>query len=208
MRLTDPRLTQGGLAAAALALFVVSWQHGYVPSAQAFRQTHERAATLTNRVAQIEAMLQAAGGQAVWLAQRQQELQRLKGRVPPQAQLPQALNALVEAVRAGDIKLVNITQGSLEPAQEAGRPLMFEGAPCVSLPVTVTAESRYLPLMAVLEQITSAAFPVAVGVGRVELQLRDSSSSRLNATLQLYLYVTGSLSSPSVPSAQMASPDA
>lgn len=196
MRGVGPGIVEAAAVLMAGILVAASWQWGYRAAARGYRRDLSQMALLTERISTINAMVQAAGGEAAWLARQHQRLAALKARFPEQAQVPQLLNTLIDGLKAGEMKLVNVTQGNLEPVQAGGTPLVVEGAPYHRLPVTVTGEGRYLAVLATLERLTSDTFPGIVGIGHVELRLKDVASSRLDATLQLFLYVSGT---PMVP---------
>ena len=176
---------------AAGLLVALSWRWAYEPAARAYARDDSRVATLTNHIAQWEAVVGASGGEAEWLSRNQQRLAQLRDRFPQQAQLPQALNALVDALKAGEIKLLNVTQGNVEPLQDAGKPFLINGMACFRLPITVTAEGRYQAILEAMEQITGESFPAIVSLGQTELHLMDAAGPKLNATIHLSLYVTG-----------------
>ena len=195
MRTVDPRLAHGGALVAALVLILLSWQRGYQAAVQAFTHDQARVAALNGHIAEIETLVQSAGGQAPWLAEYEQRLAALKAKFPAQAELPQLLNALVETLKAGEIQLLNVAQGNLEPLRQGEAPLLIEGAAGYRLPVTITAEARYHTLLDALERLTGGEFPCLVSLGQVELRRKDAVGARLDATVQLYLYVTGASNS-------------
>ncbi len=190
MNANNPLVRQLLLVASAAVLVVVVWTRGYQPAHRAAVRDRTRATELAGRVAETEAMLLAAGGEAAWLAQHQKELVRLKTRFPHQDQLPQLFNRLIETVKTGELKLVNVVQGNPEPVEDAGQPVLMEGVPSYRLPVTVTIEGRYHKIVAALEQLTGPTFPGVVGIQQVEFQVREPTP-QLDATLTLHLYVTG-----------------
>jgi len=196
MRVIDPRLSQGAAVLAAGAMVVISWRFGYQPAIRAYREDQQQVAELSARLAQVDTMVQAAGGVETWRAHNLQRLDALNNRFPPQAQLPQLLNALVDAVKLGEVKLVNVSQGNLEAVQDVGQPVLVDGQPCYRLPVTVTAEGRYHSLVQALDRIMAETFPSLVGIEQAELRLKDPLGAKLDATLQLYLYVVGTPSEP------------
>ncbi len=187
----DPRLFHGIALALTTLTMLWSWQQGYRGAKRAYDQRHAQMGTLSVRVTELEAMVRAAGNQGAWLAERQQQLATLRGRFTWQAQLPQLLNTLVETLKAGPIKLPNIAQGNLEPVRQADQPLLVGGAPCYQLPVTVTAEGRYYALVEALGKLTAETFPGLVSIQQVEFRRRDPVSPRLDATIELRLYVIG-----------------
>lgn len=191
MRGVGPGILEAAVVLIAGSLVAASWQWGYQAAARAYWRDRGQMALLTERISQVHAMVQAAGGEAAWLSRQQQRLVALKARFPQQAQVPQLLNTLIDGLKAGEMKLVNVTQGNLEPVQEGGTPLVVEGVPYHRLPVTVTGEGRYLAVLATLERLTGDAFPGVVGIGHVELRLKEPTGSKLDATLQLFLYVSG-----------------
>ncbi len=193
----DLRISLGVAVVASVAIAMLSWQMGYVPAQRAHARHLEQQAALTEHIAQWEAILQAAGGQAAWMAHQQQRLQALNARFPQQAHLPQLLNALVESLKGGELKLINVTQGNLEAVQVDGQPLVIDNKRCYRLPVAVTAEGRYHALRAALERLTGEPFPGIVTVAQIDLRSQEETGSRLAATLQLYLYVIGASSGAS-----------
>lgn len=192
----DPRLSQGLAVFAAGVVAATSWRWGYQPAVRAYRQDQQHVESLSARVGQVEAMVQAAGGMEAWHAHHLKRLEFLRTRFPPPAQVPQLLNALVETVKVGDVKLLNVSQGNVEAVQDAGQPLLVGGQPCYRLPVTVTAEGRYHLLVQALDRITAETFPSVVGIERAEFRLKDPLSAQLTATLRLSLYVIGAPSEP------------
>ena len=196
MRTFDPLLTQCGAVLAAAIVAALSWQYGYAPALRAYGRDRQQAAVLRQRIAEWEAVVTAFGGETAWLTHHQQRLDRLRGRFPQQSQVPDLLNTLVDTLKAGEMKLLDVTRGNLEPVQEAGTPLLLGGAPCYRLPVTVMAEGRYHALRGVMERLASESFPVLIGVEQAELRLKDPTSGKLDMTIQLYLYVTGPATLP------------
>lgn len=192
MSAIDPRIQQAAAVLAAGILVVASWQLGYTPARRADRRDRDRAASLGEELAQIEALVLAAGGEASWLSANQQRLEALRRRFPSQEQVPQLLNALIEGLKVPDeVKLVDVSQGNLEPILEGGEPLTVDGAPCYRLPVLVTAEGRYHAILSALTRVTAETFPAIVSVRQVELTLKETAGIRLSAVVQLYLYVKG-----------------
>jgi len=180
----------------ATCFVAASWQWGYQAAARGYQRDRSQMALLRERIATVNTMVQAAGGEAAWLSRQHQRLAALQARFPGEAQVPHLLNTLVEGLKAGEMKLVNVTQGNLEPVQDGGTPLVVEGVPYYRLPVTVTGEGRYLAVLAALERLTGDTFPGVVGIGHVELHLKEPTSSTLDAALQLFLYVSGTHKAP------------
>ena len=170
---------------------VASWSYGYQPLARAVRQDRSRVQTMKRQVEQLDAMVQAAGGEAAWLSRHQQQLAQLRSRWPDQAQLPQLLNAFVDQLKSHGGKLLNVSQGNVEPVQANEQPVLIEGVPCDRLPVTVTVESRYLVLLGALEPLLNDTFPVLITLDRLELRTKGDAGSLLEAVLQFSLYVKG-----------------
>jgi len=193
----DQRLSQGLAALAACFVVIASWQWGYQAAVRAYARDKQHIESLKGQLAQAEAMIQAAGGEATWRTRNEQRLAKLKTRFPQQTQLPQLLTALVDSLKVGGLTLLNVEQGNLEPVRDMEQPVLIDGAPCFRLPVKVTAEGRYHALLAALERFTSEAFPCVLSVQQVEVRLKDSLSAQLDATLQLYLYVVASSPGPS-----------
>ena len=196
MRMIDPRLSQGAAVLVAGAIVVASWTWGYQPAVRAYRQDQQQVETLSARLAQIDAMVQAAGGMETWRTHHLGRLTTLKQRFPPQTEVPQLLNALVDAVKAAELRLLNASQGNVEAVQDGGQPLLLDGQPCYQLPVTVTAEGRYHALVQALGRIMAETFPSVVSLQQAQLHLKDPQGAQLAVTLQLYLYVVGTPSEP------------
>lgn len=201
MRL-DPRASQGAAVVAAALAAVVSWQWGYQPAVRAFGRDRERIAATTARLRDVESMVQAAGGQRAWRASYEQRLARLTARLPQPSQLPALLNALVDGLKAADVKLLNVEQGNMEPVRDGQQPLLFQGNPCYQLPVTVTAEGRFSEVLAALERLTGEAFPSAVSLEQADLRIKDAATVTLGATLKLNLYVVGNPAQLPAPTGQ------
>ena len=196
MRAFSPLIRQGCAVLIAGMVAALSWLFGYEPSVRRYVRDRQQVGALTTRIAQWEAVVQASGGETAWLARNQQRLTQLRERFPQQTQLPQLLNALVEALKAGEMKLLNVTQGNVEPMQEAGNPIRINGRVCYRLPVTVTAEGRYHVIREAIERVSSEAFPAVVSLEQVELRLKEATTAKLDVTLYLYLYVTEAGSTP------------
>ena len=196
MRTFDPVLTQCGAVLASAIVAVLSWQYGYAPALQADGRDRQQAAVLRQRISKWETVVTAFGGETAWLTHHQQRLDQLRGRFPPQSRLPDLLNTLVETLKANEMKLLDLTQGNLEPVQEAGAPLLLGGTPRYRLPITVTAEGRYHAVRAAIERLTSEGFPVLVGIEQAEFRLKDPVSGKLDVKLQFSLYVTGPATLP------------
>jgi len=199
--MTDPRISQGAAVLAAVAIVGVSWTLGYQPAVRAVGQDRQQAQLLRAQLSQVEAMVQTSGGMEAWHAHHLKRLETLKRRFPPQAQLPQLLNALADTVKMGEVKLVNVSQGNVEPVTDAEQPLLVDGQPCYRLPVTVTAEGRYHAIVQALERLMAETFPSVVSLRQADLQLKDPQGAQLAATLQLYLYVVGGAASEPAPDA-------
>jgi len=196
MTTLDPRASQGTAVLAAAIAVVMSWQWGYQPAGRAFTRDRERVTTMTARLRDVESMVQAAGGQDAWRASQTQRLALLKARLPQPSQLPALLNALVDGLKVGDVKLLNMEQGNMEAAHEGEQPLLFRGVPCFQLPVTITAEGRFSEVLALLERLTSDTFPSVLSLERVDLRMRDVTTATLGATLNVNLYVIGNPIAP------------
>jgi hypothetical protein len=191
MTTLDPRASQGTAVLAAAIAVVMSWQWGYQSAGRAFTRDHERVTTMTARLRDVESMVQTAGGQDAWRASQARRLALLKARLPQPSQLPALLNALVDGLKVGDVKLLNMEQGNMEAAHEGEQPLLFQGVPCFQLPVTITAEGRFSEVLALLERLTSDTFPSVLSLERVDLRMRDVTATTLGATLKVNLYVIG-----------------
>lgn len=188
--LRDPRLTQ---PAALLGTCLVLWlsvARGYAPAARASAADQAQALRLREELGQVQQMLDASGGRAAWTAAGRQRLAALEARFPGQAKLPQLLNAVAGAVKAEELELVNLDQGHLEPLGDERGPVRIRGQACARLPLTVRAQGRYHALLKLLDRVTGEAFPAAVGLGALEARLIDPASGRLDATVQLHLYIT------------------
>ena len=192
MRL-DPRASQGAAVFAAAMVAIVSWQWGYQLTVRACMRDRERIATLTARLRDVESMVQAAGGAEAWRSSHEQQLRQLTTRLPHPSQLPALLNALVDGLKAADVKLLNVEQANMEAAHDGQQqPILFQGLPCFQLPVTVTAEGRFSEVLAALERLTGEMFPSVLSIEQVELRIKDASTAKLGATLKVNLYVVGS----------------
>ena len=190
--MADPRLTQTAKVLLAGVVVWGSWQYGYQAVVRTYAKDRTELATLTTRLGQLESLVQAAGGEAAWLTRNQQRLATLKGKFPSQTQVPQVLNALVETLKAGEIRLSNVSQGNVEPVEEAGQPLLIEEQPCYRLAVTVTAEGRYQAVLDALGRLAADPFPSLAALEQVELRRKELSGAKLDAILQLRLYFVGS----------------
>src|SRR3989338_6390738 len=137
MNTMDPRLSQGVAVIAAVAIVVLSWQCGYQPAVRAYRRDRQQKAEMTTRLAHVDAMVQTAGDMEIWRTRSLQRLATLKSRLPPSSQLPHLLNALVDGVKTQDVKLIDVSQGNVEPVQDGEQPVLVDGQPCARLPVTV-----------------------------------------------------------------------
>jgi Tfp pilus assembly protein PilO len=197
--MSDPRVSQGAAVLATGAIVVASWLWGYQPAVRAYRHDRQQVDTLRGQLSQVDAMVQASGGVEAWHAHHLKRLKMLKRRMPPQAQLPQLLNTLVDTVKLGEVKLLNVSQGNVEPVNDNGQPVLVEGQPCSRLPVTLTMEGRYHTVVQALDRVMAETFPSVVSLQRVELQLKDPQGVQLAATLQLYLYVIGGAASEPAP---------
>lgn len=192
----DPRAQHACLVVVALMLGGLSWQLAYRRLVAAYRQDLAREKTLQERLVQTQALVSGAGGADAWLARNQQRLAQLNGRFPNESQIPQLLNALVEQLhQSGDFRLANITQGNLEPALDAGKPLQIDGAQCLRLPVTVKGSGRYHAILALLDWIMNEPFPCVVSLERIQLRTESPEGPRLQVLLQLSLHVVRSPSS-------------
>jgi Tfp pilus assembly protein PilO len=123
----------------------------------------------------------------------QQRLAQMKAKMPQQAQLPQLLNTMVDEFKGSELKLVDIVQDNLEPVREAEVSLLFDGAPCYRLPITIKAEGRYLGLLSLVERLTGEAFPALVSLERVDLRIKGTGPA-IEATMEFSLYVVGAAS--------------
>ena len=191
MRSLDPRVAQCAVVLVAALVAGVSWQQGYRASVRAYRADQAKVAALGQRVSELEAMVQGAGGTIAWLVKANQQLAQLRGRFPRQGQMPQLLNTLVETTKAGELTLMDVTRGNLEPVQHEGEPVLIDGLPCYQLPVTLSAEGRYHDVLAALGRLTSDTFPGIVSIEQVDLQRKETADATLTATIDLHLYVLG-----------------
>ena len=189
--MTDPRISQSAAVVAAGAIVVASWLWGYQPAVRAVGQDRQQVERLRAQLSQVDAMVQTSGGVEAWHAHHLKRLDTLKHRFPPQAQLPQLLNTLMDTVKMSEVKLLNVSQGNVELVRDAEQPVLVDGQPCYRLPVTVTAEGRYHAIVQALERVMAETFPSVVSLQQAELQLKDPQGAVLAATLQLYLYVVG-----------------
>jgi hypothetical protein len=187
----DPRLPPGLAILAAGAALIFSWQYGYVASVRAARTDREAAAELNGRLAEVDAMLLSSGGRAAWTAQRDAELAARRARIPEQQQLPQLLNQLVDALKAGELQLLDVAQGNLQPVLDTPAGTAFQ-----RLPVAVTAEGAFTAVVAALERLGSEAFPYLLRVDAVDLKRRPGDAPLLQATLTLSVFVAGAPPAP------------
>ena len=188
MRAMDPRLVHASLVVAAGAVVMMSWQWGYRKAMAAYQRDTRQVATLKGHLAGVDPVILASGGTEAWFTQQQARLDAFKVKFPKQTPLPQLLNALVDTLKAGETKLVNVVQGNLEAVHKDDKPLLIEGVPCYQLSVTITAEGRYYAILEAIERLKSETL---VSVGQVELRRKDAAGARLDATIQLRLYVFG-----------------
>ena len=190
---TDPRVSHAAVLVLAGAVVVASWQTQYVAQHRQLRQARERWMSLRQQVEATEQLLQAAGGQAAWIAQSQAQLNTLTQRIPRSGSLPQLLDEVLRRAAQAKMKLVNVSQGNLEPVRDTQQqPIAVGQAPCLSLPVTVTFEGGFRGVVAFLEQVVDPTFPGLVTVDQARLTVNDSETGRLTASVQLVLYVLGS----------------
>lgn len=188
----DPRVSHAAGLAAALAAVIGSWQLLCAPASWKLVTARSAAGDLRRQVAETEARLQEAGGEAAWLARYQQLLRELERLIPSSQQVPALLNRLAEEARGSALTLVNITQGNLEPVTDAGqRPVALSGIPCRSLPVTVTVEGGFRQVVAFLDRVVSHDFPGLVVVKEVQMRTKTALSPTVHASLQLAIYVVG-----------------
>lgn len=192
----DPRVSQGVAVLAAGMVAVASWQWGYRPAVQAYWQDRRHVETLETQLARVDAMIQAGGGTETWRTHNLKRLATLQSRFPQSTQLPQLLNALVDAIKVGEVKLLDVSQGTLEPVQDGGTPAFIDGQPCYRLPVTIAGEGRYASFVQALEHLTAETFPGIVSIDQAEFQLKDPLGAQLAATLRIHLYMLGTPSEP------------
>ena len=191
----DPRLTQGGLAAAAAVAVILSWHHGYERFARLVVQDRTQETLLARQVRDANDMVQAAGGREAWVSRTQRRLAQLNAKFPGPDQVPGLLNRVSETVKANNVRLLNVSQGNVEAVRDGDRALTLDGRPCQRVPVTIAAEGRYHAVRAALEQLTQDAFPGVVTIDAVALRAKDAAGLLLDVTLELSLYVVGSASS-------------
>ena len=191
MKLADPRLTQGLATLIAAMACGSSWQWGLQPIVRSYRADQARMIQLKTRIAQYDTLLQAAGGQEAWLARHRERLAHVQARLPDQAQLPQLLNTLVDALKRSDLTLVDVTQDRVEMVGGSVKPLLIQGAICYRLPVTIEMEGRYQVLLSAMERLTQEDFPALVSIDQGSLHLKESAGSKLRASIRLSVYVTG-----------------
>ena len=187
----DLRVSYGLRMAVAVVVAWASWQFGYQPARDASQRSRARVAQLTQQLGAFDALVQGAGGLDAWRAQQQAQLTKLRAQFPQQAQLPEVINGLVNGFKTSDVRLLDVSQGNLEPVQHEGTPVLIDGQPCQRLVVTISAEGRYHALVGVIERFSTAAVPGLVRVERLELTLKDPSSAVLAATMQLSVYLVG-----------------
>ena len=192
----DPRLSYGLRAATAAVAIAGSWQYGYQPAARRSQSDAAQLTVLAQQLTQVTAMVQQAGGEAAWLTRHQQRLEQLRTKFARPDQMPQLLNALVDALQTGKLHVVNVTQGALEPVRYGESPLLIDGLPCARLPVTIAAEGRYHVLIDALDQLAREAFPAVVSLGQMELRANgaDAGGAKVTANVRVFIYVVGSVS--------------
>ena len=191
MSSVDPRLSQGVLVIVAALFCAWGWQGGYQVALGRDQRDQSQVVLLRQRLAKTSTMVEQAGGKTAWLTEHQQRLAALRAKLPSQEQLPAILDALVEAVKDADVKLVYMTQDDLELLRMGETPILIDGLSCYRLPVTMSVEGHYHAVRAALDQFTNEAFPALVSVQRVELQLKDVQSVTLGGTVRLHVYLTG-----------------
>ena len=193
----DPRASQGAAVFAAAMAAIVSWQWGYQSTVRVCMRDRERIATLTARLRDVESMVQAAGGAEAWRSSHEQQLRQLTTRLPNPSQLPALLNALVDGLKAADVKLVNVEQANMEAAHDGQQqPILFQGMPCFQLPVIVTVEGRFSEMLAALERLTGEMFPSVLSIEQVDLRIKDAATVQLGAIFKVNLYVIGNPANP------------
>ncbi len=186
---SDPRVRHLAVLAAVGALAFGSWSWGYAPAKAAMKREVQ---TLQSRRAQVdllEATVAGGGGLDAWLEAHQARVAARTGRLSSRDQLPQLLDTLVNGLKSGPARFVNLTQGSLEPVQHDGQPLLVEGAPCLRLPVTVTMEGRYHDVLKTLSRLMDAEFPSLVTLGPIQFARQAPTEPVLSATAQLSVHV-------------------
>lgn len=188
-RVGNPLVWQGLIALVMGVVAVVSWQFGYRPARSTYRHDVAEKSTLMKRLADVEAMVTVNGGKDAWMSLHRQRLAQLKARFPTQAELPKILNLLVDVVKSGDLKLLNVAQGNAEPLKESDGPVLIEGMPCYRLLVTMMAEGRYHAIVAAMERFSGDTFQGVVSLKQMELALKKSPGAALSSTLQLDVYL-------------------
>ncbi len=178
------------MAAAALAVWL-SWRVGYHPIDAAYQRRRLRVAQLTQQLGAFDALVQESGGAAAWQQQQEGQLATLRAQFPQQAQLPEVINGLVNGFKTSDVKLLDVSQGNLEPVEHDGTPVLIDGHPCQQLPVAITAEGRYHALIGVLERFSASAVPGLIRVEQLELALKDPTSATLTAVMRVSVYLIG-----------------
>ncbi len=190
-RIVDRQVVETALAAGLFVALLASWHYGYAPAYQAYGKDQREQKRLRTAIKHAEAIIAPEATVADWLAARGQQLAELRRRLPEPSQLPLLLNTVVETVKSGELKLINLDQGNLEPVQDGEGPLMLEGRRCYRLPVTVTVGGRYHTVLRTIDRLMHERFPIVMGLERVEMRIDDPLGAVLQAAIQLSLYVAG-----------------
>lgn len=192
MRLRDPRVRAAVTLAAASVLALVSWRVGFQPSLRALTQARSQRSTAQQDVASMEALLASEGGETAWRARQQARLKALQRRLVSSREMPRVLDAVLEQVAQSNLRLVNVAQGNLEPALDSsGQALALGGAPCLTLPVTISVEGRFSGVRECLSRWLDASFRGLVRIDRLQLQLRDPFTGQLTAEIHVRLHALG-----------------
>ena len=196
MKTVDLRMSQLLTVVFSGFLVVISWRQGVQAAMRSYAKDRAQVTALTQQIKQVEALVEPTQSVAAWMTEHQQRAQALAAQFPDQRQLPQLLNTLIDTLKSSDITVVNVAQGNLEPVRDGEPPVLMQGASCHRLPVAVTVEGRFHPLLNALGKLTDATFPALVGVEKTEFRLLETTGTKLQAVITLHLYVIGSATVP------------
>jgi Tfp pilus assembly protein PilO len=188
---THPLVWHAGALAVVVVGILLSWLLAYRPVRQTLVAERSRLAAWRQEVEQTEVMIEAAGGEAAWMARQQARLSAIARQLPSSRQMPEVLDQLLNQVAASRLTVRNVTQGNLEPVTDAqGQPLRLEEAACLSLPVTVTAEGTFHQALEFLDRITTEEAAMLITVQHVDLRRTQGADATLALSVQLALYAT------------------
>ena len=196
MRMLDLRTSQFVAVLISGFVVVMSWRQGVQAAVRSYVRDRAQVTTLTQQINQVETLVQPSESVSAWITEHQQRVQALASRFPDQRQLPQLLNTLIDTLKSSDIAVVNVAQGNLEPVHDGQQPVLMQGAPCQRLPVVVTLEGRFHPLLNALGKLTDETFPALIGIDKTEFHLLETTGAKLQAVITLHLYVIASATIP------------